>query len=712
MKKVLSLFLAGVMLVGGSAAVFADDAALPTSLTLAEGSHLKLDSEAGYVDMIDGTVTVAELKANFASEVTVSGADGMAKTDDKAVATDDVVSAKDDSLKALIYGDVTRDGKVNLGDVSAILKTVAKWETDINDLAADVDKNEKLNLGDASKMLKYIAKWDDISLGNVRWVLDNTKMKAENESVDLDLFFNTNLIKTGRSDNENTGHNAYKVKLARNESEACQFYVASTKDMAGLTVHLSDFVHEYGEGTVAAEILMHYYIDMTVHTNALKESPQEIVENDGFVDPLLPLADSFEVKADKNQGFTINVTADKDTPAGMYKAVLTVKDSEGKAVKCANVFVEVWDFTLPDTPYSKSSFGMSGYSIYATLGAYDKKWYNGDNAATHAAHYEFLLQHNISSYQLPYEPTDSRADALMSDPRVTSFEICGENLRLPEQDNWDQTMANWNNVQSNPVWAEKGHFYYVDEPYEPGYALVQHQHEYITEKLGTDDFDIILPFFNSIVDAGEQLDMLEFIQPYVDIFVPRSDGFHANTAGVPYGRSPWTPRGVVNKRGENLDRIMKIKENPDVELWWYVCIDPGFPYPNLFLGQQGNMNRVIWWQQFIFDTEGFLYWATQAEWDSFRRGNGIGVGDGTLMYLGAFFGYEQNMPITSYRLVQVRDGFDDFDYLKMAEELVGREAVMKVVTKLTTDVLKVNEDPAVMEACRDAIAELIIENQK
>ncbi len=708
MKKLLSAVLATLMLLGSASVVLADDA---PGLSLSDSSHLKLDYERGYVDMIDGIVTVAGLKKEFAADVSVTDKDGTSKADDASVATDDTVTAGDVSLKAIIYGDIDRNGKINLGDVAAILKTIAKWETDINEYAADVDKNEKLNLGDASKMLKYIAKWSDISLGNVRWVFENTKLVAENEDADLDLFFNTNLIKTGRSDNENTGYNAYKVKLARNETESCQFYVASEKNVEGLTVELSEFVHEYRKGTVAAEILIHYYIDMEVHTNAIATGWGEIVENDGFVDPLLPLADSFEVKADKNQGFTINVTTDENTPAGMYKAVLTVKDSEGKAVKCANVYTYVWDFTLPETPYSKSSFGMSGYGIYATLGAYDKAWYSGDDSKTHADHYEFLLENNISSYQLPYEITDPRADDLMSDPRVTSFEICGENLRLPDEDDWNQTIANWNKVQSNPVWAEKGHFYYVDEPYEPGYALVQHQHEYLTEKLGTDDFDIILPFFNSTVDVATGVDMLEFIIPYVDIFVPRSDGFHPNLQ-VAYGRAPWTPRRSYNIYGENLDRLKKIQEDPEKELWWYVCIDPGFPYPNLFTAQQGNMNRVIWWQQYLFDTEGFLYWATQAEWDNFRRGGGIGNGDGLLMYVGAFFGYEMNIPIASYRLQQVRDGFDDFDYLKIAEKIVGREEVMKVVNKLTTDVLKVNEDPAVMDACRDAIAELIEDNQK
>ena len=62
--------------------------------------------------------------------------------------------------------------------------------------------------------------------------------------------------------------------------------------------------------------------------------------------------------------------------------------------------------------------------------------------------------------------------------------------------------------------------------------------------------------------------------------------------------------------------------------------------------------------------------------------------------------------------VQVRDGFDDFDYLRMAEELVGREEVMKVVNKVTTGMLQFTEDYRVLEAARDEIVQLILDNQK
>ncbi|MBE6708261.1 MAG: DUF4091 domain-containing protein [Ruminococcaceae bacterium] len=705
MKKLLSAILAALTISGGVVSVFADDA----GLTLTESSHLKVEN--GIVDMIDGTLTVGELKANFAGSVDVAG-----KTDDAAVCSDDAVTAGGETVKAIIWGDASKDGKITLTDATRMLQAIAKWSVDISATAGDVDRNDKLNLSDVSKLLRKLAKWDDISLGNVRMVFENTKLTAENESADLDLYFGSPLVKISRSNTKNTGKNAYKIKTARNETESCQFYVSSEKNMEGLTVQLSDFVHEYGEGTLTGEVFIHYYYKMEVVANCLIENYPSIEEYDYFPEALLPLADSFEVKAEQSQGFTVNVTAGKDAPAGMYRATLTVKDAEGNAVKTANIYTYVWDFTLPDTPYSKSSFGMSGFTIYSTLGSwYDKKWYNGDNNATIMAHYDFLLENNISCYQLPVSITDPRADAYMSDPRVTSFEVCGENLRFPDEDNWTQTMANWEKVQSNPVWAEKAHFYYVDEPQgESGAALVKAQHEYIREKLGTDDFDIIIPFGNSMADLNNNIDMLEFMKDYVDIHVPSSGGFMPNIEGNHYAEGLWTPRQAFNKFGESLPRLQAIGEDPDKELWWYVCVGPQFPYPNLFTSHQGIMTRVLWWQQFMFGPEGFLYWATQADWDKVIKCGGEFPtnGDGILMYLGAFFGYEQNLPVASWRLTQVRDGFDDFDYLKMAEELVGREEVMKLVTKLTTGVTTVKEDPALMEKLRDSVAELILGNSK
>jgi len=60
------------------------------------------------------------------------------------------------------YGDATGDGKVNLADVSATLKHIAKWDIEIDTDLADVNRDSKVNMTDASMILKYIAKWDII----------------------------------------------------------------------------------------------------------------------------------------------------------------------------------------------------------------------------------------------------------------------------------------------------------------------------------------------------------------------------------------------------------------------------------------------------------------------------------------------------------------------------------------------------------------------
>ena len=702
MKKLIVFTLIATMFTTSTVSVFADDVSPGSSeLTLTTGSHLILDRDSGYIDGIDGTITVGELKSNFNADIDIAG-----KTDNDTVATDDVVG----EYKALIYGDVNRDGKVNLSDVSGVLQNIAGWNSGINTDAADVNKTGDVNLIDVTKFLKKIAGWNDISLGNVRWVFENTKLTAENESSSLDLYFESPLYKNERTNTNSTGEYAYKIKTARNETESCQFYVTSTENVEGLSVHLSEFVHEYGEGTLTGEMFIHRYYKMNVLEKVLyKDSLDDLQESAGYYpEVLLTLADSFEVKKGNNQGFTINVTACKDAPAGMYKAVLTINDANGNEIKKADVYTYVWDFTLPDTPYSKSSIGLSSFDLYAALGMY-----GGDDNKTFAEYYDFLLDHNLSANLLPYDITDSRADAYMSDPRVTSFGINSYNLSFPDQDNWDVVMQRWNKVQTNPEWADKACFYYVDEPQgSDGATRVKAQHEYITEKLGIDDFDIAIAFGNNMADQANNIDMLEFLKPYVDIFVPSSGGFMPNFDGDHYIEGLWTPRQAYNKYGESLPRLQAIKEDPDKELWWYVCVGPQFPWPNLFVNYHGLMTRVIWWQQFMYDVDGFLYWATQADWNNLVRVRDDVYptnGDGTLLYLGERYG--RVGPMASWRLTQIRDGFDDFDYLRMAEELVGRETVVKLVNKLTTSVTAVKEDNDLMESLRDEIAKLIIENQ-
>ena len=689
MKKLLSFALAALMLSQTAVAVFAEDEVLPAeSLTLAEGSRLTL-ADNGYIDGIDGTITVGDLKANFIGDIDVAG-----KADDAFVATDDVIG----DYKALIYGDVNRDGKVNLSDVSAMLQNIAGWGTDINADAADVNKSGDTDLLDITKMLKAAAGWDDISLGNVRMVFENKALTAEYEDETLDLSFTSIMNKIGASEIESTGEYSYKIKTAKNEYESCTVYLHSDTAKEGMTIELSDFIYEYGDAVLEAKLEWVQYLQCTVFreinasdfsfANVNKEENQN---NDKFPEVLLELADSFEIPENSAVQFVITTNAKKDTPAGMYKAQLTVRDAEGNAVKTADVYTYVYDFELPDTPYSASLF-------------------NGNQTVEN---YEFLLENNLSDYCLPYEITDSRADAYMSDPRVTAFVIAGGGqwydlgMYAGIMDKSDeQTVANYTKVISNPDWKKKGLFYYTDEPCDGGLYFVKQCYERVTELLGTTDIRNMTPLAsNTYADSEMQvknIDAIAFIDPYINVWCPQSNAYHLFEE-----RGTWTPRYAYNQHGNYADRVDKFKENGEEE-WWYVCCSPEIPYANYFACYQGVINRLLSWQQYFNDIDGVLYYRTFGG-EITKHKFDIGSGDGILQYEGRYWG--RTGYGASWRLVQIRDGFDDFDYLRIAEELCGREAVMEIVTKVSSGMLKYTEDYRVLEDCRDEIIKMIIEAQ-
>ncbi|MGN0115843.1 MAG: dockerin type I repeat-containing protein [Acutalibacteraceae bacterium] len=59
-----------------------------------------------------------------------------------------------------VYGDVDSNGKINLLDLIALRKHLAKWDIDIDLSAADCNCDGKINLLDLIQLRKYLAKWD------------------------------------------------------------------------------------------------------------------------------------------------------------------------------------------------------------------------------------------------------------------------------------------------------------------------------------------------------------------------------------------------------------------------------------------------------------------------------------------------------------------------------------------------------------------------
>ena len=115
--------------------------------------------------------------------------------------------------------------------------------------------------------------------------------------------------------------------------------------------------------------------------------------------------------------------------------------------------------------------------------------------------------------------------------------------------------------------------------------------------------------------------------------------------------------------------------------WWYCCWEPPLPYANLFIDMEGFYHRVLFWQQYLYNVKGFLYWQTThwnngSPWDvtsSVPELSYYCFGDGSLFYNGDRVGIDG--PVGSIRLELIRSAIEDYHMLEMAESAFGREYV-------------------------------------
>jgi len=156
LKRIISTALTAATVFGATAisGITADE---PVAFAQNENVISVYDAEKGYYKGMPLGMTAEEFLGEFAEGHTLKNAKGGDADPAKPIGTDYTLCFGEESRPLVIYGDVNRDAKFNLSDVSSILKHIAKWSMDINLDASDVTLDTKVNLADVSLMLKYIA---------------------------------------------------------------------------------------------------------------------------------------------------------------------------------------------------------------------------------------------------------------------------------------------------------------------------------------------------------------------------------------------------------------------------------------------------------------------------------------------------------------------------------------------------------------------------
>lgn len=476
------------------------------------------------------------------------------------------------------------------------------------------------------------------------------------------------------------------ISLAKNEREAFQLAVYSDKNSNTISAKCSDFSNETGD-SIPVRVFCERFVEVPAYGRNMF--------TDMYPDALIPLSEDNKLTLTKDELTILYIEAvsTKETPAGEYKASLCLYDKDGNEILSKEIKVKVRDFVLEEKYFSESAMGLFSTSFWELMG-YEKSGYghNGgpgkpleeERQRVYEQYYNFLLEHHISAYVLPFDILDERADAYMSNPAVKTFQI-------PYSEDEELIKKYYEKISSNEEWAKKAFFYPIDEPKdEEAYNRYNEMTAYLARLYP--GYNMVTPFFVTDVELGGKTYSSAALQSdKSSILCPISN--------------------ILDEEDFSKELYGTLEENDNSRLWWYVCCGPTGEYNNLFVHQDAIRHRILFWQQYQRDVEGFLYWdsiycdkgnpwETSKTWDKYES-----AGDGCLIYPGKYMDIDE--PVASLRLKNVADGMEDYAYLRICKEIMGSEWVEQKIGEITDSLTSYTDDDKLLQDIRNELANAI-----
>ncbi len=565
-------------------------------------------------------------------------------------------------------------------------------------------------------------------------------LTAAHEDASLSMWFNHMFSRTPQDDTTHSGMNTYQILLAGNETEGCQVLLAPAQSVEGLRVYLTDFTNAAGD-TLTSELRWGYYFKNIAGKDMYEPLPKVTYEKDqemidrqnganstGDILPNFQTYDGFDIEAGKSQMFVIKASAPYGAAPGEYTATFTVTDAQGNEIKKATVFAYVWDFSLPLTPSCKTLMDLDSFSIYYTYRDFPGEVTDDQGRTLIQNYYEFALDYRINPYSLPIKNEDGRFDSeilmqYLDDPRVQCFQTLGWKTDL----NATNVSNAYAVLSQKPEWLAKAYFYPVDEPMNVG-DLDRIKNAANLLKANFPGYKLIAPMhLDNMVTGG---DFFSYLADSVTAWCPHNFFF---TTFAEWKQNPdlYYRMPVIAEAsfGTFRDRMKAEAEGGD-EVWWYITRIPNKPEITFDINSEAVNCRTLFWQQKLYDVDGFLYYAmndwtgspeiiqdTGNQWlqgmnpvYEKRDSDGIDIyGNGILIYSGIYFADRD--PIPALRLECVRDGLEDYDYLTLLQEIYGEETVDGMIAQWTTSMYEYSTDQEQFYALRAKLALLIEQNQ-
>jgi len=375
-----------------------------------------------------------------------------------------------------------------------------------------------------------------------------------------------------------------------------------------------------------------------------------------------PLVD---IEKDKTQTVWIDVQVPRNAPAGVYEASLVFEWASGKA--SVPVRLKVWDFDLPKERHQQVTnwfdFPSTGFKVKEFSPEY---W---DLAAKFAKimvdHRQTCFRTYLSMIRTAYTKKRGFAcDFSNFDRWVETFFNAGMDRMELFQIGAVNTEVMDRNATIQPADL-------AAEVKDPAVKLTAEQklrgvlralEKHLKAKgwqkrammhVNDEPFIHLLPSYKHVASIARKeapsLKLIEAIETTdfgnaLDVLVPKLN--HMNL---------WWPYFEKSK-------------SQGKEVWFYTCCHPLGRYPNRFIDQPLVETRLLHWISYLYGLDGYLHWGLN--WYAPDRdptseagvSEGVTLGDRAIMYPG------KNGPIGSIRWSAMRDGLQDYEYLRVLED--------------------------------------------
>jgi hypothetical protein len=444
-------------------------------------------------------------------------------------------------------------------------------------------------------------------------------------------------------------------------------------------------------------------------------------------DALIPTVDRLYGQARK--AFPVNVPAGEtrvafvdllipqDQAPGAYDGSVVVTNDHGRSASVP-VHLDVRDFTLPSTSSLRSSWGVDWDLLC------DYLYGDGCNESSSAADQQRAWRTNSDFVRLalddrmtvptmaPLPPADSAQIANFDKymlPLINGTaptQLPAAKLTAVGVDR--NHVGEWKTLAERDGFTDRALMYDAHDCDEPGTKSAKWANCINVVNGFKSAWPGLPNLMTSSIDNVNAFDPSYAITDIVVPVVDQMDGL------------PATPQYAGNQRPK-YDAILS---HPGKELWMYTscdvsgCDGPGetdpyfqHPWMDYTLDTQASQNRSMGWLDYVYGATGELYYNTTQQlptaWTD-QVGFG-GIGDGTLFYPGTTdrIGGSTPIPLESLRMKMVRDGYQDYEYLKLATKAGHGAEAMSIAKGVYASTHDAGPSGAAVEQARTRLAGLV-----